>query len=48
MEASPDDDVTSVVTAMHATGVASVVLTATGNAYGYVSGADITAALSRN
>jgi Zn-dependent protease len=48
VEASPDDDVTAVVTAMHATGISSVVLTAGGNAYGYVDGAAISEALSPN
>lgn len=48
VEASPDDDVTAVVNAMHATGIGSVVLTAAGNAYGYVNGADINKALRHN
>lgn len=48
VEASPDDDVTAVVIAMNTTGVASVVLTSGGTAYGYVDGAAISAALARN
>ena len=46
VEVSPDDDVTAVVTAMHSTGVSSVVLTAAGKAYGYVDGAAINEALT--
>jgi Zn-dependent protease len=48
VEASPEDDVSAVVIAMNATGTASVVLTSAGNAYGYVDGAAISAALTRN
>lgn len=48
IEASPDDDIASVVLAMNSTGVGTVVLTDGGRAWAWVDGPAIRAALGRN